>query len=112
MEIRIGRAQSITAIDDGGVSMNFRRDPASSQLSQRVILSIEVTPSLDNRPNNQAKRKKHVKERDEDTANRHASQIYAEMLGQVCHPEFYELMDNEYQEVFPCNRSHINNSPL
>ena len=46
MEIRIGRAQSITAIDDGGVSMNFRRDPASSQLSQRVILSIEVTPPL------------------------------------------------------------------
>jgi hypothetical protein len=46
MEIRIGRAQSITAIDDGGISMNFRRDPASSQLSQRAILSIEVTIPL------------------------------------------------------------------
>ena len=46
MNIRIGRAQSITAIDDGGISMNFRRDPASSQLSQRVVLSIEVTTHI------------------------------------------------------------------
>ena len=29
----------------------------------------------------------------------HAAQIYAEMLGQVCHPEFYDVMDNDYQEV-------------
>ena len=41
----------------------------------------------------------HKKENDEDTANRHAAQIYAEMLGQVCHPEFYDTMNNEYQEV-------------
>ena len=47
----------------------------------------------------QAKRKKHAKEKDEDTANRHAAQIYAEMLSQVCHPEFYDEMENEYQEV-------------
>ena len=47
----------------------------------------------------QAKRKKHVKENDEETANRHAAQSYAEMLGQACHAEYYE-MDNEYQEVF------------
>ena len=47
----------------------------------------------------QAKRKKHVKENDEETANRHAAQSYAEMLGQACHSEYYE-MDNEYQEVF------------
>jgi hypothetical protein len=52
MEIRIGKAQTITAVDDGGVSMNFRRDPASSQLSQRVILSVEVIIPTDNVPNN------------------------------------------------------------
>jgi hypothetical protein len=46
-----------------------------------------------------AKRKKHAKENDEDTANRHAAQSYSEMLGQVCHSEFYDVMDNEYQEV-------------
>ena len=44
MEIRLGKAQLIKAIDDGGVSMYFRRDPASSQQSRRVILSVEVTP--------------------------------------------------------------------
>ena len=41
----------------------------------------------------------HVKETDEDTAHRRAAQIYAEMLGQVCHPKFYDMMENEYQEV-------------
>jgi len=41
-----------------------------------------------------------VKENDEDTANRHAAQFFAEMLGQACHSEFYDDMDNEYQEVF------------
>ena len=46
MEIRLGKAQLIKAIDDGGVSMYFRRDPASSQLSRRVILSVEVPSPL------------------------------------------------------------------
>jgi hypothetical protein len=98
MEIRLGKVQMIKAIDDGGVSMYFRRDPSSTQLSRRVILSVEVsqlTTLL-----TKAKRKKHTKENDHDTAYRHASQIYAEMLGQACHSEFYHLMDNEYQEVF------------
>ena len=49
----------------------------------------------------QAKRKKHAKKDHEGTANRHAAQIFAEMLGQVCHPEFYEKLHNEYQEVSP-----------
>ena len=42
MEIRLGKVQSVKAIDDGGVSMYFRRNPTSSQLSRRVILSVEV----------------------------------------------------------------------
>ena len=45
MEIHLGKAQLVKAIDDGGVSMYFRRDPTSSQLSRRVILSVEVAPS-------------------------------------------------------------------
>jgi hypothetical protein len=44
MNIRLGKAQMVKAIDDGGVSMYFRRDQASSKLSRRVILSVEVTP--------------------------------------------------------------------
>lgn len=44
---------------------------------------------------------KEIQDDDEQTANRHAAQIFAEMLGQVCHPEFYEEMENQYQEVLP-----------
>ena len=45
MKVRLGKAQFITAKDDGGVSMFFRRDPSSSQLSRRVVLSVEVQPA-------------------------------------------------------------------
>ena len=41
MEIRLGKAQRVTAIDDGGISFQFRRDE-SNLLSQRVVLSVEV----------------------------------------------------------------------
>lgn len=45
------------------------------------------------------KPKKHIKENDKDTTNRHAAQIYAEMLSQIYYPKFYNNMNNEYQEV-------------
>jgi hypothetical protein len=100
MRVRLGPAQSITAIDDGGVSMSFRRE-SSDKASTRVVLSLEVhdhsVPDLQL----QAKRKKHTKENDESTANRHAGQIFAEMLGQICHSEFYEALGNDFQEVNP-----------
>ena len=68
--------------------MYFQRDPSSSQQSRRVIVSVVtlLTAFLIN----PGKTEKHVKENDEDTTNRHAAQIYAEMLGQACHPEFYD----------------------
>ena len=44
MEIRLGNVQIIQAIDDGGMSMFFRRKPFSPEKSQRVVLSIEVRP--------------------------------------------------------------------
>jgi hypothetical protein len=31
----------------------------------------------------------------------YAGQIFCEMLGQTCYPEFYENNQTEYQEVFP-----------
>ena len=45
MEIPLGKAQLVKAIDDGGISMYLWRDSTSAQLSQRVILSVEVLPS-------------------------------------------------------------------
>jgi len=41
LEIRL-KAQVVKPIDDGGVSMFFRRDFSSSQQSRRVVLSVEV----------------------------------------------------------------------
>ena len=72
-------------IDGGGVSMHVLREPSSPEQSQRVLLSIEVRlpqfSSLTIADNFQAKRKKHEKEGSEHTANRHAAQIFGEMLG-------------------------------
>ena len=45
MEIRLGPVQVIKAIDDGGISIYFRRDFGSDQISRRSILSVEVSPS-------------------------------------------------------------------
>jgi hypothetical protein len=45
MHVRLGKAQVVTAIDDGRVSVAFRRD-GSSQESHRVVLSVEVRPIL------------------------------------------------------------------
>jgi hypothetical protein len=52
---------------------------------------------------------KRAKENNEDTANRHAAQIFAEMLGQVCRPELYNLK-NEYQESFVVHIRHCQNN--
>lgn len=50
MEVKLGKAQTVKAIDDGGMSIYFRRYPDSDQLSQRVILSVEVSPDSDLHP--------------------------------------------------------------
>ena len=41
-EVRLGKVQVVKPIDDGGVSMYFRRNPSSTQQSRRVVLSVEV----------------------------------------------------------------------
>jgi len=46
----------------------------------------------------QAKRKKHALRNSEATRQMHAAQIYAEMLGQVCHKELYKNGEG-FQEV-------------
>jgi hypothetical protein len=82
--------------------MSFLREN-SRQESCRVVLSVEVLPDIYRQLTSQAKRKKHAQENNETTACRHAAQIFAEMLGQVCHQQFYDNLGNDYQEV---------NSPL
>ena len=64
--------------------------------------------------NAKAKRKKHKSRNNKDIIYRHAAQIFAEMLGQVCHKEFYDNAATEYQEVIPCDSSHPDwdNRPL
>ena len=51
----------------------------------------------------QSKRKKHSKINNESTYQMHAAQIYAEMLGQVCHREAYQdpQMFQEVQALSP-----------
>jgi hypothetical protein len=44
MKIRLGNGSKVRAIDDSGVSMNFRCFAKSSQLSRHVVLSVKVTP--------------------------------------------------------------------
>jgi len=46
----------------------------------------------------QAKRKKHAQRNNEAIRQMHAAQIYAEMLGQVCHEELYKNGESS-QEV-------------
>src|SRR5436190_18579874 len=47
MEIRLGKVQVVKAIDDGGVSMFFRRELGTgSEQSRRTILSVEVIPLI------------------------------------------------------------------
>ena len=102
IEIRLDKAQLVKAIDDGGVPMYFRRDPTSPQLSRRVVLSVEVVPAFKPLFAN-VSRQSGKSMNDEDTANRHAAQCYAEMLGYACHPEFYDVNIKRY---FPDPLSH------
>jgi hypothetical protein len=37
----------------------------------------------------------------EDTERKIAGQIFCEMLGQTCYPEYYKRKESEYQEVLP-----------
>ena len=46
---------------------------------------------------------KHRVRKVEAVHQRHAAQIYAEMLGQVCHKGLYEPNIHGFQEVNPCS---------
>ena len=101
MEIHLRNSQLVKAIVDDGVSMYFRGDPASNQLSRRVILSAEVAPptTLLTNPGQpekaqKGKRRKHCKTPGFAVIRGNAC------LGQACHSRFNDVMPNKSQEVF------------
>jgi len=88
--------QTVTAIDDGGISLSSNRDFFVSR-----VLSLEVSHSLI-KLILKAKRMKSKERTKLETTYAHAAQIFCEMLGQVCHGEFYQNTYMKYQEViFP-----------
>jgi hypothetical protein len=95
MHVQLGSIK-VTAKSDGGISFY----PTSSSSPVYPIFCIEVFHCfLHNSHHIQAKRKK-SRFRDSETANQmHAAQIYAEMLGQVCHKNQYMSNLNGQQEV-------------
>ena len=92
MKIRLQSTRAI-AKSDGGVSL--RVDSSSCSYP---VLSLEASLFFCD-SNDQAKRKKHRLRDSETTYQMHAAQIYAEMLGQVCHQRLYTSNPDGYQEV-------------
>jgi hypothetical protein len=87
---------------DGHYVVEYKEKEWSDWLYRRhralPVLSIKVI----NSPchfNDKAKRKKHKSRNNQDIIYRHAAQIFAEILGRVCHKEFYNNANTEYQEV-------------
>ena len=71
---------------------------SARDVNQYNVLCVEVIYLSDN-ADKQAKRKKHSTRMNETTVVKHSAQVFAEMLGQVCHEEFYKNATSEYQEV-------------
>jgi hypothetical protein len=95
MKFRLGvGTKRVTAESDGGISIYV--SPASS--CHFPVFCLEVIPLLLG-TYHKAKRKKHRLRNSETTHQMHAAQIYAEMLGQVCHKELYNANLKGYQEV-------------
>ena len=85
--------QSVTAIDDGGMSLSSAREFTVSR-----VLCLEVCFAPD-QTYVQAKRMKSKERTNLETIYAHAAQIFCEMLGQVCHKEFYDNPHTNFQEV-------------
>ena len=94
MKIQLGSTR-VTAKSDGGLSLYLKKGTSCSY----PIFCLDVTHALSLDTDNKAKRKKHRLRNSETTHQMHAAQIYAEMLGQVCHQKLYNGNLNGYQEV-------------
>ena len=105
MPFQLGN-QTIVPINDGSIEIVYQNDERKrvSWKGGMPLLSIEViySPPPDMRINlGQAKRRVAKSRRDPELLYRHAAQIFCEMLGQTCHPEFFTNSEMTYQEVPP-----------
>lgn len=89
----------ITAKSDGGLSLYIDRDSSCSY----PVFSLEVASNFRSDADDEAKRKKHKFLHSETVHQRHGAQIYAKMLGQLCHAKLYGLNLSGYQEVKSCS---------
>ena len=108
MSLKLG-GRKIEARSDGGV--NFY--PEWGLQTYYPMLSIEVIGSLSSDVDLQCKRKKHKLRNAEASHQRHAAQMYAEMLGQAYKSKLYKSMSDPdgYQEVNPgCNTIDLRRS--
>jgi hypothetical protein len=94
MKIQLA-SKRVTARSDGGLSIYLNSTSSCSY----PVLCLEVIQSLLLNTDDEVKRKKHRLRDSETTRQMHAAQIYAEMLGQVCHKKLYAGNPNGYQEV-------------
>src|SRR5271170_1718267 len=96
------RFDGVTAINDGGLGIRYNNKVKWTEFqpsSCQPVLSLEVPYAVIRLSNVQAKRKNHKNKDSEELMYEHAGQIFCEMLGQSCYPEFYENSATQYQEV-------------
>jgi len=96
MKFEIG-GQKVCPRNDGGIGIRYNTGHGFRNWQPqgiRPVLSLE------------AKRRRSRKRDDPDLAYDYAGQIFCEMLGQICHPEFYNNTESEYQEAFIIHGSH------
>ena len=117
MEFRLGKVQIIKAIDDGGVSMYFRRERTSPEQSQRVVLSVEVRPPFPSsssssssltisnisRRNVRNTTKKATKKQQTATLRKFSPKCWVKSVVLIS----IKTMDNQYQEVSSSSPSNI-----
>jgi hypothetical protein len=103
MKFQLGESiEPIVTINDGGLGIQYLSEEGNNTRWQpggiRPFLSLEVN-SFSIVPSNGEAKRFVSKRTAEDILSRHAGQVFCEMLGQTCYPEFYENKAMEYQEV-------------
>lgn len=80
----------MTAVNDGCLGLFYYGESGLTIWPRgiaRPVLALEAKRKLSSRVN------------DSELMYKHAGQIFCEMLGQVCYPEFFDRDPNGYQEV-------------
>jgi len=89
MKYKLG-CEIVRPSNDGGLNIRYNAGKGATDFREggvRPVLSLE------------AKRRKSKQRDDPELPWKHAGQIFAEMLGQVCYKDFFENPAMDYQEV-------------